>query len=93
LFAALPSGVELLTVAEFVYVPLGAFALVVTLIVIVQSDPGARLVRLHDTAFPTLEQVPPDEELTELTVNWDGTVSETDRSVAADGPALWTVRV
>src|SRR5436309_11987189 len=90
LLALFESGVELVTVPEFVYVPPGAFAFVVTLIVIVQSAPGASEVRKQLTALPVFVQLPPAEEDTEFTVNCDGTVSETLKLVAAEGPALWT---
>ena len=47
---------------------------------------------MHVTAFPTFPQVPAGD-VTLVTVYCDGTVSETTRFVASDGPALFTVTV
>ena len=44
------------------------------------------------TVFPTLPQDPVGE-VTPVTVYWEGTVSDTTRLVAVDGPALLTVSV
>jgi hypothetical protein len=60
--------------------------------VMVQSAPDANEPRVQVTALPTLEQLPGAPEVP-VTVNWEGTVSDTDRLLAAEGPALWTVRV
>ena len=93
LFAGVGSASVALTVAVFTYVPPGVAALTVTLIVITHAAaPDANARRVHVTAFPTLPQEPAGE-VTLVTVYCDGTVSETTRFVAFDGPALFTVTV
>ena len=47
---------------------------------------------MHVTTLPTLPQLPIGD-VTVVTVYCDGTVSDTVRLVAVDGPALLTVSV
>ncbi len=68
-------------------------ALTVTLIVITHAAASAPYVgRVHVTTFPTFPHEPAGD-VTLVTVYCDGTVSETTRLVASDGPALFTVTV
>ena len=69
------------------------FAFAVTFTVITHAGaPELIDARVHVTAFPTLPQLPIGD-VTLVTVNWEGTLSETTMLVAVDGPALLTVRV
>jgi hypothetical protein len=97
LFTVLLAGVgsfgEPLTVAVLTYVPPGVVVLTVTLTVITQAGaPEFIVARLQVTTLPTLPHEPVGED-TPVTVYWDGTVSDTTRPVAVDGPALLTVKV
>ncbi len=93
LFAGVGSASVALTVAVFVYVPPTVVALTVTLIVITHAAaPDAYVGRVHVTAFPTFPHVPAGD-VTLVTVYCDGTVSDTTRFVASEGPALFTVTV
>ena len=77
----------------FTYVPPGVVSLTVTLIVITHAGAAEAIdARVHVTTFPTLPQLPVGE-VTVFTVYCDGTVSDTVRLVAVDGPALFTVSV
>ena len=48
--------------------------------------------KVHVTTLPAFPQAPAGE-VTLVTVYWGGTVSDTTRLVAVDGPALLTVSV
>ena len=92
LFAGVGSfGEDALTVAVFTYVPPGVVSLTVTLTVITHAGaPDAIEARVQVTTLPTLPQLPVGE-VALFTVYCDGTVSDTVRLVAVDGPALFTV--
>ena len=92
LFASAGSfGDDALTVAVFTYVPPGVVSLTVTLIVITHAGaPDAIDARVHVTTLPTFPQLPVGE-VTVFTVYCAGTVSDTVRLVAVNGPALFTV--
>ena len=67
--------------------------LTVTLTVMTHAGaPDAIDGRVQVTTLPTLPHEPIGD-VTVVTVYCDGTVSDTVRPVAADGPALLTVRV
>ena len=92
LFAPFGSGVELRTLASFVYVPPGVLVFAVTSSVMSHSAPGASAPRVQDAEFPLVLQEPLALDAPS-SVNCDGTASETLRLVAVDGPPLWTVSV
>ena len=94
LFASAGSfGDAALTVAVLTYVPPGVVVLTVTFTVITHAAaPDAIDGRVHVTTLPTLPHEPIGD-VTVVTVYCDGTVSDTVRFVAVDGPALLTVRV
>ena len=86
------SAVAALTVAVFVYVPAGAARFAVTDTVMTHEAAAASVGRVHVTALPTWPQAP-DGEVTFVTVNCAGTVSETCTVEASDGPLFVTVSV
>ena len=94
LFASAGSfGDAALTVAVLTYVPPGVVVLAVTFTVITHAGaPDAIEARVHVTTLPTLPHAPIGD-VTVVTVYCDGTVSDTVRPVAVDGPALLTVSV
>ena len=86
-------GDAALTVAVLTYVPPGVVVLTVTFTVITHAAaPEAIDGRVHVTTLPTFPHEPIGD-VTVVTVYCDGTVSDTVRFVAVDGPALLTVRV
>ncbi len=93
LFAGVGSLVELLTVAVLTYVPPGVVVLTVTLTVITHAAaPEFMDASVQLTTLPTFPQLPMGD-VTVVTVYCGGTVSDTTRLVAVDGPALLTVKV
>ena len=86
------SAVAALTVAVFVYVPAGAPRFAVTDTVMTHEAPAASVGRVHVTALPTWPHAPAGE-VTFVTVNCAGTVSETCTVEASDGPLFVTVSV
>src|SRR4029079_10597277 len=94
LFATAGSfGDAALTVAVLTYVPPGVVVLAVTFTVITHAGaPDAIEATMQVTTLATFPQLPVGE-LALFTVYCDGTVSDTVRPMAVDGPALLTVRV
>ncbi len=92
LFAGTGSEVAALTVAVFVNVPPGAAAAVVTKTVIVHVAALRSVGRVHVTTWPAKPHEPTGD-VTFVTVNCAGTVSETVSVAASDGPPFATVSV